>query len=102
MDDSLIYSVNTLPWSKSQLIYKINLRPLYRKNSEIERRKRVSEEEHVHLKGRKAELERDLDFVKKELEQCGAMVVEKECQLSNSHYQLSDLAKAKECLEGEK
>ena len=74
---------------------------MYRKNSEIERRKRVSEEEQVHLKGIIGELERDLDFVKKELELYGPVAVEKECQLANSDYQLSNLAKAHKCLEEE-
>ena len=65
---------------------------LEEKNSELERSKRASEKEQVHLKERIGELETALDFVTKDVESCRAMSVEKECQLADSEYRLSELS----------
>ena len=65
---------------------------LEEKNSELERSKRASEKEQVHLRERIGELETALDFVTKDVESCRAMSVEKECQLADSEYRLSELS----------
>jgi chromosome segregation ATPase len=72
-----------------------------KKNTEIERRKVVSDEEQVHLKGKIEELERALDLGSKDFESCRAMAMEKEYQLSDLRHQLSDIVEVKKCLQEE-